>query len=299
MHGIVASNGNNIMRTTDGGVTWQPTSLPPGVTTFAAININAIKSGTNEIRLTLNDISGLYMMFLTTDLGATWTQETIPPEATANGVQHMRFLSNTLGFGGCGLGYIIKYTGIVPVELTSFTASVNENSNVVLDWATATETNNHMFEIERKAEQGEYFTIGYVNGAGTTTEPQHYSYTDKTTETGKYFYRLKQIDFDGRYTYSDEVEVDVIGLLAFNLEQNYPNPFNPTTNINYSVPEAGNIRLSVYNAVGEEIAVLVNGYSEAGRFNVTFDASNLPSGVYLYKLQSANTVQTKKMMLLK
>ena len=188
---------------------------------------------------------------------------------------------------------------IVPVELTSFTASVNDNGNVVLDWSTATETNNNMFEIERRVEQGEFFTIGYVNGAGTTTEPQNYSYTDKTTEAGKYFYRLKQIDFDGRFEYSDEVEVDVVEPVTFNLKQNYPNPFNPTTNINYSVPEAGNVRLSVYNTVGEEIAVLVNGYSEAGRFNVTFDASNLPSGVYLYKLQSANIVQTKKMMLLK
>jgi hypothetical protein len=199
--------------------------------------------------------------------------------------------------------FIDNYTVIdllgVPVELTSFTASADNNGNVVLKWSTATETNNHMFEIERKADRGEYFTIGYINGAGTTTEPQNYTFTDKTAETGKYIYRLKQIDFDGRYQYSDEVEVDVVGPLTFNLEQNYPNPFNPSTTINYSVPQAGNIVLSVYNTVGEEVAVLANGYSESGRFNVTFDASNLPSGVYLYKLQSANTVQTKKMMLLK
>jgi len=198
--------------------------------------------------------------------------------------------------------FIDDYTLIdllgVPVELTAFTATAN-NGSVVLNWSTATETNNHMFEIERKAEQGEYFTIGYVNGAGTTTEPQNYTFTDKSVSTGKYFYRLKQIDFDGRYQYSSEVEVDVTGPLTFNLEQNYPNPFNPSTTINYSVPEAGNVILSVYNTVGEEVAKLVNGYSEAGRFNVTFDAPNLPSGVYLYKLQSANTVLTKKMMLLK
>jgi hypothetical protein len=187
----------------------------------------------------------------------------------------------------------------VPVELTSFTASATNDGNVVLNWSTATETNNHMFEVERKAIEGEYFTIGFVEGAGTTTEPQNYTYVDKTVETGKYIYRLKQLDFDGRYEYSDEVEVDVTGPLAFNLEQNYPNPFNPSTIIKYSVPEAGNIRLSVYNTVGEEIAVLANGYSESGSFEVTFDASNLSSGIYLYKLQSENSVQFKKMMLLK
>ena len=96
-----------------------------------------------------------------------------------------------------------------------------------------------------------------------------------------------------------KVEVDVNGPLTFDLAQNYPNPFNPSTSIKYSVPESGNIRLSVFNIVGEEVAVLVDGFSQAGFFEVTFDASNLPSGVYLYKLQSANSVQTKKMMLLK
>lgn len=95
------------------------------------------------------------------------------------------------------------------------------------------------------------------------------------------------------------VPVEVDAPTIFELFQNYPNPFNPSTSIKYSVPEAGNIKLSVYNVVGEEIAVLINGYTAAGSFDVTFDASKLPSGVYLYKLKSANSVQTKKMMLLK
>ena len=190
------------------------------------------------------------------------------------------------------------YPPVIPVELTSFTA-VGNNGIVELNWQTATEVNNHMFEIERKSANTEYRTIGYVEGAGTTTEPRNYTYTDNTVEMGTYTYRLKQIDYNGTYTYSPEVEVDVTAPLSFNLEQNYPNPFNPSTKINYSVPEAGNVKLAVYNLVGEEVAVLVNGYTEAGHFNVTFDASNLPSGVYLYKLQSENSVQTKKMMLLK
>lgn len=187
----------------------------------------------------------------------------------------------------------------IPVELTSFTANVNNLGQVVLNWETATELNNQGFEIERRIEGSEFRTIGFVEGHGTTTQRNTYSFVDKFAENGINYYRLKQIDFNGQYAYSDIVEVDVNGPLTFDLEQNYPNPFNPSTNIKYSVPEAGNIRLSVYNLVGEEVAVLVNGFSQAGFFEVTFDASNLSTGVYLYKLQSANSVQTKKMMLLK
>jgi hypothetical protein len=187
----------------------------------------------------------------------------------------------------------------IPVELTSFTANVNHSGQVVLNWTTATELNNQLFEIERRTEAGQFSTIGYVEGHGTTTEPQNYSYTDVTVTTGIYYYRLKQLDFLGSYEYFDEIEVDVNGPLSFDLEQNYPNPFNPSTNIKYSVPETGDIRLSVYNLIGEEVAVLVDGFSEAGFFEVTFNASSLTSGAYFYKLQSGNNVVAKKMLLMK
>lgn len=187
---------------------------------------------------------------------------------------------------------------IIPVELSSFAANVN-NGQVVLNWTTASEINNQMFEVQRSSQNSEFVTIGYVDGAGTTTEEQQYSYTDRNVNSGTYTYRLKQIDFDGRFTYSDVVEVDVVGPLTFELKQNYPNPFNPTTNIKYNIPTASNVKLAVYNVVGEEVAILVNGYTEAGFHETTFDASNLPSGVYIYKLQSGNLVQTNKMMLLK
>jgi len=190
-------------------------------------------------------------------------------------------------------------TVIVPVELTSFTANVNNKGDVILKWRTATELNNQLFEIERRSEDGQYIMIGYVNGHGTTTEPQEYSYMDNTVETGTYFYRLKQIDFLGTYEYSDEIEVDVNGPLTFGLEQNYPNPFNPSTIIKYSVPETGSIKLSIYSVIGEEAAVLVDGIVQAGFYEITFDASNLPSGVYFYRLQAGSFVETKKMLLLK
>ncbi len=187
----------------------------------------------------------------------------------------------------------------VPVELTSFTANVNQSGQVELNWSTASELNNQMFEIERRTSEGQFATIGYVEGHGTTTEPQHYNYTDATVNTGIYYYRLKQLDFLGSYEYFDAIEVDVNGPLTFDLEQNYPNPFNPSTNIKFSVPESGIVRLAVYNLIGEEVAVLVDGVSEAGFFEVTFDASSLASGTYIYKLQSGNSVVAKKMLLMK
>ena len=186
----------------------------------------------------------------------------------------------------------------VPVELTSFTGITN-NGAVELSWTTASETNNQMFEIQRQSSGSEFTTIGFVNGHGTTTETQEYNYVDRTVSTGIYSYRLKQIDFDGTYEYSDVVEVDVQAPLEFALDQNYPNPFNPSTSIQYSIPETGNVRLAVFNLIGEEVAVLVNGTVQAGHYEVSFNASSLPSGVYLYKLQSANSVEVKKMMLLK
>ena len=114
----------------------------------------------------------------------------------------------------------------VPVELTSFTI-YSERDEVILNWSTATEINNHIFEIQRKTENQEFHTLGYQEGHGTTTEPQYYTFVDQNVERNTYFYRLKQIDFLGNYQYSDEVEVFVNGVLTFTLAQNYPNPFNP------------------------------------------------------------------------
>ena len=187
---------------------------------------------------------------------------------------------------------------IIPVELTSFKANVSE-SNVVLEWTTATETNNMSFEIQRRNEDSKYQKIGYVPGHGTTIQIQNYSYVDSKVLSGNYFYRLKQIDFLGTYEYSDEIEVEVNGPLTFVLEQSYPNPFNPSTLIKYSVPKNGFVKLSVYNLVGEEVNLLVSGQVDAGFYEIEFDATSLPSGIYFYRLQAGNKVETKKMILLK
>jgi len=138
-----------------------------------------------------------------------------------------------------------------------------------------------------------------VEGNGTTTEEQHYLYKDMNIEAGRLQYRLKQIDFDGGFKYSNAIEVETNVPLIFALGQNYPNPFNPSTLIKYSVPERGFVKLSIYNLIGEEISVLVENEVTAGFHEVTFNSSNLPSGTYFYRFQFGIYVETKKMVLLK
>jgi hypothetical protein len=173
------------------------------------------------------------------------------------------------------------------------------HDEVELKWTTATETNNRGFEIERMSTGGQFEKIGYVAGFGTTTEPKAYSFVDTRLETGRYTYRLKQIDLDGTYKYSQELNVDVEVPIEYVLEQNYPNPFNPSTTIKYSILEDGFVKLAVYNMLGEEIISLVNNVQKAGRYEVTFDASNLASGVYLYRLEAQKFISIKKMILIK
>jgi hypothetical protein len=195
---------------------------------------------------------------------------------------------------------IVNYQYVTPVELTSFNA-VADDGNVVLTWATATEMNNKGFEIERgtSSPTQSWEKIGFVPGFGTTTEPKTYSYSDNNLRAGTYTYRLKQIDFNGDFSYSNEINTEVTSPVKYALEQNYPNPFNPSTTIKYSIPEDGFVKLAVYNMLGEEIISLVNNVQKAGRYEVTFDASNLASGVYLYRLEAQKYSSIKKMILIK
>lgn len=186
---------------------------------------------------------------------------------------------------------------LLPVELTSFNANVLENK-INLSWQTATEVNNYGFEIERM-KNNIWEKIGFVEGHGNSNSPKDYTFTDQAKENGKYSYRLKQIDFDGKFEYSDIVEVDFKAINDFVLEQNYPNPFNPATSISYSIPQNEFVTLKVYDVIGNEVATLVNTLQESGKHDVTFNASNLSSGIYFYKLTAGNSIQIKKMMLVK
>ena len=195
---------------------------------------------------------------------------------------------------------IVKVTNlsVVPVELTSFSANVSD-AKVTLDWSTATELNNNGFEVQRKSVVGDFATIGFVKGAGTSTNQHNYSFTDRDLVAGKYFYRLKQIDYDGKYEFSKAIEVDVRPLDNFTLEQNYPNPFNPTTTIGYVLNEKSNIKLTLYNALGKEIAVLVNEEQDKGYHKTVVNADKLARGGYVYKLQAGSLLETKKRRLLR
>ena len=186
----------------------------------------------------------------------------------------------------------------LPVELTSFLAEVVSGS-VHLTWGTATEINNKGFEVER-SNGSQFVKVDFVQGRGTSTKPSTYNFVDKNLADGKYSYRLKQIDFDGTYSYSNVINVEVVTPKQFNLSQNYPNPFNPTTTINYEVAVPVNVTLKIYNMLGEEVATLINNqFREAGQYNVNFNASKLASGAYVYRLTAGNFVQTKKMILTK
>jgi hypothetical protein len=169
----------------------------------------------------------------------------------------------------------------------------------MLSWSTATEINNSGFEVERKQENSNWSNVAFVNGSGTTSSEKKYSYFDGSLTAGKYQYRLKQIDFDGSFEYSKVVDVDVNAPSKFELSQNYPNPFNPSTKISYSVPKTGYVSLKVYNALGQEVAGLVNGVKEAGIHTIEFNAVNLNSGIYFYKLEAGDITQVKKMTLIK
>ncbi len=187
---------------------------------------------------------------------------------------------------------------IVPVELTSFVGS-SVDGNVVLNWNTATEINNSGFEIQKSMDRINFSNLAFVPGFGTTTEPRSYSYTDNTVNNGKYYYRLKQIDFNGEFAYSDIVEVDVAAPNTFALSQNYPNPFNPTTIITYSLPQKSYVTLKIYDVLGNEAATLVNQTQSAGKYDVRYDASGLSNGVYFYTITADHFTSTKKMVLLK
>jgi hypothetical protein len=195
----------------------------------------------------------------------------------------------------------------VPVELTSFTAAA-VNGDVVLNWKTATEKNNKGFEIERSGYPGAgtrtWKRIGFVNGNGTTIRPSDYSFLDNDVEPSDYSYRLKQIDFNGSFEYSNIAEAKVIAPAVFALEQNYPNPFNPSTRINFSLAVESRVTLDVFNIIGQKVKTLINRNLPAGQNSLTFDASHLNSGIYFYRIDAEGTngykfSSVKKMMVTK
>ena len=194
-----------------------------------------------------------------------------------------------------------------PVELTSFTYTTVNNS-IKLKWETATEVNNNYFEIERRDLSPYWVKIGEIKGAGTSISPKQYFFLDQQLPSnGKYYYRLKQVDYNGQPKYSNEIEANVNFIPSvYSLENNFPNPFNPSTLIRYSLPFDSNVKLTVYNSLGQIVVnELSSGFKKAGTYDINFNAYSLNSGIYFYSIQANSTdgmhsfSVTKKMILMK
>jgi len=277
---------SGMYRTTDGGETWtdqtQTSHILQDVYYADANNGWAVGTGGTVLK--------------TSDGGATWEFQA---SGTIKDLNAVSFADANNGFVVGQVGKILGTTnGGIPVELTSFSTQSNGN-NVLLKWSTATEINNRGFEVQRSSDNSEYTRIGFVEGNGSATEQHTYSYTDKNLNKGKYYYRLKQIDLDGGYKYSDVAEVTVNAPIEFSLQQNYPNPFNPETTIKYSIPEKLHVILKVYDILGSEIGTLINEVKPAGIYELNWSAVNLPSGVYFYQLKAGSYIETRKMIMMK
>ncbi len=198
----------------------------------------------------------------------------------------------------------LNSTAVLPVELKTFTARA-QNNNVLLNWSTATESSNSGFEIERstlinrQTQNNRFSQVGFVRGSGTITSQQNYSYRDTKVNSGKYEYRLKQIDLDGTIEYSRGVEVSV-GIIKTRLTSN-PNPFNNETIINYQLTENSKITIKIYDLLGKEIETLVNKEKEEGEHQIRFNSTeyNLTSGVYFCILKTNRETITQKLVLMK
>ncbi|GBD90809.1 hypothetical protein BMS3Abin04_01528 [bacterium BMS3Abin04] len=193
----------------------------------------------------------------------------------------------------------------LPVELTGFNAKLVAGNSAKLDWQTATEVNNYGFEVERSnvknqtSNEMEWEKIGFVEGAGNSNSPKIYSFVDNNLLGGSRFaYRLKQIDVDGSYTYSGEVEINVVPT-KYELYQNYPNPFNPTTIIRFTLKKPEKVNIKIFNSLGQEIETLVNKNFSAGTHEINFNPDYLSSGIYIYRLQAGKFKEVRKMILLR
>ncbi|MCH8034270.1 MAG: T9SS type A sorting domain-containing protein [Bacteroidetes bacterium] len=318
-HNTLGSYG--ISKSTDGGITWflQIQESSKFIHSINFPNSNIGYAAGWQMFIPPNPDQEFIMK--SSDGGSSWFEQ----YRGVGVLNSIFFVNDQLGWA-VGKNGTILYTpnGGLPVELKSFTASVAGN-DVYLNWSTATELNNSGFEVEKSSllppayqggggeVGGGWEKIGFVPGHGTTTETQIYSFDDKSVSSGKYQYRLKQIDYDGTFEYSDIVEVEVGLPTEFSLEQNYPNPFNPSTKIKFTIPTSplnpspyqgeGQrerfITLIVYDVLGNEVATLVNEEKPAGSYEVNFDATGLTSGIYFYQLKAGSFIQTKKMILLR
>ena len=277
---------NELYNTTDGGYTW---ILNPIVAGFGIAELSSFEDSTVFI------VGG--KTFRSVDGGVNWFEFTELNGITLTGLS---LLNSGFGFAVGSGGLILKYydTTYVPVELISFRGELI-NEKVVLTWITASELNNYGFEVQKSFDKETWEKIGFVIGKGTSTEISYYSFTHSILKSGKSYYRLKQVDYDGTYKYSEVIEVEASTPKEFSLKQNFPNPFNNTTAITFQIPKDYFVVLKIYDVLGNELKTLIQENKKAGDYTITFSTDDLSSGIYFYKLTAGEYKSIKKLMLLK
>lgn len=293
--GVCVGNSGTKLLTTDGGENWN--SLSSGCT--AQLNSVLLTSATN---IWIAGANGTIIS--STDLGSNWIFHS---GLTIVNLNSASFIDENTGWFGGANGTILKFQDdIIPVELLTFSANY-ENDKVLLAWQTSTEINNMGYDVERKMTDGEWIKIGFVQGYGNSTSIKSYSFVDNSLIGGnKFQYRLRQIDLDGSFEYSNEIEIDLIPS-GFAIYQNYPNPFNPATKIKYQLPSESRVTITVYDVLGSEVLTLVNETQNQGIYEVELNANSLSSGTYIYRIVAVNPTvgstqsfaETKKMVLIK
>ena len=285
-----SSGQKHIWYSSDQGANWSDisTGLPDVPVHSLVIDNN------DDQKLYIGTETGVYQ---TSDRGTSWSKagsgmpDYIPVDQLVIQSSTNKLFAFTHGRS------VFVTNSALPVELTSFSSLV-EGGNVKLNWETKTEVNNYGFEVERKLETEGWNNLGFVPGHGNSNSAKLYSFTDNFPTGGSQFsYRLKQIDIDGSFEYSDIIETE-INIESFQLAQNFPNPFNPTTIIQYTVPHKSTVLLEVYDVLGKEVSTLVNEDKAGGSYEVNFNANNISSGIYYYTLKAGSFTETKKMFLL-
>jgi photosystem II stability/assembly factor-like uncharacterized protein len=311
INGVAAGYGtySSISRTTDGGATWFAQAIPSTIPN--GNNFGEVKwiPGYNTVYLVVSSGSET-QSYKSEDNGATWVQVPFP---TVGGVTHMDgtyFSSNSQLSSVTSGGPVYKLTDSpMPVKLQSFTYNVS-GRDVNLKWITTMEINNSGFEVYRNSTDlngnnpTDWTKIGYIKGNGNKLTSTEYNFSDNKLNAGKYNYKIKQIDYNGNFEYfSLEGSVNIGNAAKYDLSQNYPNPFNPVTNIDYQITQDSKVMMKIYDMSGREIMTLVNKQQNAGYYTIQFNASNLSSGNYFYKLIASSngneTVITKKMTVIK
>jgi len=291
---FAGTSGSGIFKSTDLGVSWTQMN-----TNLGSLYINTIAINTSDV-IYAGTTNGIYT---STDNGSHWVSNN--SGLTNTDIRSIAFdPSSTNVFAGAyksdGTGGIWQSVATLPVELTTFTVSKSGNT-AFLKWNTATEMNNYGFGVEKRdAGKAEWNKIGFIKGNGTSNAPHQYSFIDKEPAKGKYAYRLRQIDNDGSFKYSKSVELENNSTpTSFSLAQNFPNPFNPSTMISFDLPLNSFVSLKVYDMIGREVETILSEGMSAGSYSRQWNAMNVPSGVYFYRLQAGSFIETKKLVLLR